>query len=101
MASKLINSSGKVTQLRAVEAGTRHGPPGDQIDVEVVVQLSTHPDRAMGFKLREDDNRYAHQAMFDLLRDAFANNFTAHLDYSIDLEAGKKNGLILRVWLTR
>jgi hypothetical protein len=101
MASELINSSGKVTQLRVIEAGTRHGPPGDQIDVEVVVQLSTEPNRSMGFRLRDDENQFAHQAMFDLLRDAFANDFTAHLDYSIDLDAGKRNGLILRVWLTR
>jgi hypothetical protein len=90
-----------VTQLRVIETGGRHGPPSDQIDVEVIVQLSSHPDRSMGFKLREDEDRFAHQAMFDLLRDAFAGNFTAHLDYSIDLDAGKKNGLILRVWLTR
>ena len=49
MASQLIASQGKVKELRVVELGSRHGPPTDQIDVEVVAELDTVPDRGPGF----------------------------------------------------
>jgi hypothetical protein len=101
MATKLITSQGKITFLRVQEVGGKFGGQGDQIDVDVATKLSTHPDRAMGFKLRVDDNRLAHQGMLDLLRDAFASSSTVSLDYSIDLEAGKHNGTILRVTLLK
>lgn len=101
MAPQLINSTGKLTMLRAHEVGSKFGPPNDSIDVEVVVKLNTVPDRAMGFQLRDNANALAHTGMLDLLRDAFTGNVTVSLDYSIDLEAGKKNGTILRVVLQR
>ena len=101
MAPKLINSQGKITFLRVQEVGGMFGGPGDQIDVDVAAKLSTHPDRAMGFQLRVDGNRLVHQGMLDLLRDAFANAGTVSLDYSIDLEAGKHNGTILRVTILK
>jgi hypothetical protein len=101
MASKLIASQGKVTELRVVELGSRHGPPQDQLDVEVVAKLDTEPSRGMGFQLRDDRNRPVHQGMLDLLRDAFTAGCQTRLEYSIDLEAGKKNGTILRVVLLK
>jgi hypothetical protein len=37
--------------------------------------------------------------MLDLLRDAFTFGWTVHVDYEIG--AGKVNGTLLRLWLTR
>jgi hypothetical protein len=97
MAAKLIASQGKVRELRVVEFNSKHGPPTDQIDVEVVAELDTEPDRGMGFQLRNDEKGVAHRAMFDLLRLAFESGSRTRIEYSIDLEAGRKNGVILRV----
>lgn len=99
MASKLIASQGRVKELRVIELGSGHGPPQDQIDVEVVAELDTVPDRSMGFQLRDDKNRPVRQGMLDLLRDAFQIGCQTRIEYSIDLDAGKKNGIILRVIL--
>lgn len=101
MATKLIASQGKVKELRVVELGSRHGPPTDQIDVEVVAELDTVPDRGMGFQLRNDQNRPVREAMLDLLRLAFESGCQTQIEYSIDLDAGKKNGVILRVILRK
>lgn len=101
MATKLIASQGKVKELRVVELGSKHGPPGDQIDVEVVAELDSVPDRGMGFQLRNDENRPVRQAMLDLLRQAFDSGSLTRIEYSIDLDAGKKNGVILRVILLK
>jgi hypothetical protein len=95
----LLNASGKVTRLRVHDVGTKFGPPTDQIDVEVVIELNTKPGMAFGFQLRNDSDRAARQGMLDLLRDAFNNNWTVHIDYNID--TGKKNGTIIRTWLTK
>jgi len=101
MASELVQSSGKITFLRAHDVGSGWGAVPDFIDVEVVVKLSTQPNRAMGFQLRNDANRLAHQGMLDLLRDAFNHNWTATIEYSIDEDAGRRNGITLRTWLTK
>jgi hypothetical protein len=90
-----------VTELRVIELGSRHGPPQDQIDVEVVVELDTAPTRNMGFQLRNDGNRPVRQGMLDLLRDAFELGCQTRLEYSIDAEAGKHNGIVVRVILLK
>ncbi len=95
----LLQSSGKLTFLRVHNVGSKFGPPADQIDVEVVFKISTHPNRAMGFRLRNNDNRPVRQGMLDLLRDAFNNNWTAVVDY--DLDTGKKNGVAIRIALKK
>jgi hypothetical protein len=101
MAEKLIQSSGKLTFLRAHDLGSGFGPQSDFIDVEVVAKLDSEPVRAMGFQLRDDKELSARQGMLDLLREAFSRNLTVVLDYSIDLDAGKKNGVILRTALKK
>lgn len=95
----LLQSSGKLTFLRVHNPGGRFGPPSDQIDVEVVMKLDSEPNRAMGFQLRNDDNRPARQGMLDLLRDAFSHNWTAIVDYELD--DGKSNGVAIRVALQK
>jgi len=95
----LLNASGKVSLLRVHDVGTKFGPATDQIDVEVVIQLNKDKTHAYGFQLRNDGNRVARQGMLDLLRDAFEHDWTASIDYEIG--TGKKNGVIIRVWLTK
>ena len=88
-----------ITTLRVHDVGTKYGPTNDQIDVEVVIQLAERPRSAFGFQLRNDANRLARQGMLDLLRDAFNNNWLVNIDYRI--EPPKRNGIIIRVWLTK
>jgi hypothetical protein len=95
----LLNASGKLTFLRVHDVGTGWGPPTDFIDVEVVILLDSQPGKAFGFHLRNDDQRAARTGMLDLLRDAFNNNWTTTIDYNV--ESGKDNGIIIRVWLTK
>ena len=95
----LLQSTGKVTFLRVHDVGTAFGPASDRIDTEVIVKLSTEPERAMGFQLRDDANRPARQGMLDLLRDAMNHNWTASVDYN--LGSGKKNGVAIRVALQK
>jgi hypothetical protein len=101
MASQLVASTGQVAELRVIELGSKHGPPNDQIDVEVVVKLDTAPTRGMGFQLRSDSDRPVHQAMLDLLRAAFEIGCQTRIEYSIDADAGKHNGIIVRVILIK
>jgi hypothetical protein len=95
----LLQANGRITLLRVHNVGTRYGPPNDQIDVEVVVKLDTQSGKAFGFQLRNDTNYPARQGMLNLLRDAFYNNWPVTIDYNID--PGKNNGVIIRVWLTK
>lgn len=95
----LLQSTGRLTFLRVHDVGTAFGPPTDRIDVEVVMKLSSQPDRAMGFQLRNDGNRPARQGMLDLLRDAFNHNWNVTVDYNLD--TGRKNGVAIRVALTK
>lgn len=95
----LLASTGNVTFLRVHDVGSAFGPPSDRIDTEVVVKISSQPNRAMGFQLRNDANRAARQGMLDLLRDAFNHNWTVTIDY--DLDDGKKNGVAIRVALKK
>jgi len=95
----LLNSRGRLTMLRVHDVGTKYGPPSDQIDVEVVIQLDSRPGMAFGFKLRSDTNALAHQGMLDLLRDALENQWVVNIDYSLDQD--KKNGVIIRTWVKK
>lgn len=98
-AMQLLSATGHISLLRAHDVGTGYGAAPDNIDVEVVVHLDSTPGRAYGFKVRNDGQRYARQAMFDLLRDAFNHNWNVTLNYNID--PGDTNGEIIRVWLTK
>ena len=94
-----LEASGKVTFLRVNDVGTGYGPPTDFLDVEVVMMLDSLPNQAFGFQLRNDNQQFARQGMLNLLRDAFNNNWSALIDYNID--AGKHNGVIIRVALVK
>jgi hypothetical protein len=93
------NARGQLSLLRVHERGSGYGPDSDFIDVEVVVQFVGRPADAFGFQLRSDENGPARQGMLDLLRDAFNHAWTANIDH--ETPAGKHNGIIVRVWLTK
>jgi hypothetical protein len=96
---ELFESEGIVTFLRANEVGDSFGPPGDAIQVEAICQLDSLPGFSFGFELRNDKQRPAHQAMFDLLEQSFVNDLNVLIDYLIP--EGNKNGTIIRVALTK
>jgi hypothetical protein len=83
--------TGKLTLLRVHDVGTGYGSP--TMDIEVVIRLDTVPDRAFGFQLRDDANKFVRQGMLDLLRDAFDNNWTVTIN--------ENSGIVFRVWLTK
>lgn len=87
-------AEGKVSFLRAHDLGTGFGPPGDQLDVEVVVRLDAQPSMAFGFQLRADGNEGARKGMLDILRTAFNRDRRVRLDY---FRTGVTSGVILRV----
>jgi hypothetical protein len=97
-------ASGKITLLRVHDVETKYGPEDDEINVEVVIWLNTHPGKAFGFKLRDDDNRPVRQGILDLLRDAFNHNWAVTIDYVgadlSDPDPAKDNFVIIRAWLT-
>jgi len=97
--TQLLQASGKLSFLRVHEVGSGWGPSTDQLDAEVIIKFSNDAQKAYGFQLRDDKHKFVRQGMLDLLRDAFQNNYQVTIDYEIS--AGKKNGKILRVWLTK
>lgn len=94
----LLGATGRITFLRVNDVGG-YGPPNDFLDAEVVLQLDTQPGKAFGFQLRNDSKLPAHQAMFDLVMDAFDNNRPVTINYFIN--PGKNAGVIIRVWEVR
>ena len=94
-----LEASGKLSLLRVHDVGTGYGPQSEHLDVEAVIWLDTRPGMAFGFQLRDDANRPARQGMLDVLRDAF--NYSWIVTINFDIEEGKKNGLLVRVWLTK
>ena len=72
---------GRVTLLRVHDVGTGFGPPGDQLDAEVIAQLDTEPGRWFGFQLRNDGDREANEGMLDLLRDAFDRDAPVRVEF--------------------
>ena len=94
-AQQVEATTGKITFLRINDVGNKYGPPSDQIDVEVIIKINSKPDNAFGFKLRKDDNQITHEAMLNLLKDAFDNSKNIRIEYTAI--NGKKNYILFRV----
>lgn len=73
---------GRPSFLRVHDVGTRYGPSGDSMDVEVVVKLDSEPQKSFGFQLRPDADEASNRGMLDALRDAFNRNQQVRLDYT-------------------
>ena len=95
------NAKGKLALLRVHDRGTGFGPPNDSIDVEVVAQFVGRPNEAFGFQLRTGADALAREGMLSLLREGFVSNATVNMDYERDTAAGKRQGIIRRVWLSK
>jgi hypothetical protein len=87
-------TQGKLSFLRVHDVGTKFGPPGDQLDVEIVVKVDSNPGMAFGFQFRTDTNEAARKAMLDVLRTAFNRDRVVRLDYT---RTGLTSGIIIRV----
>lgn len=97
MATQIRTAIGKLAFLRVHEVGSGFGPPSDFIDVEVVIGVHGATG-GFGCTLRNDNNRFAHAGMLDVLRDAFNQDSVVEVEYTVDPgEFGKANGIILRV----
>jgi hypothetical protein len=90
----ILQATGRVTLLRVHEVGSKYGPPEDQVDAEVIVQLDSMPGYAFGFKLRTGTGEAAHKGMLDRLRDAFRKNRVVVIDYE---RTGFRNNRLIRV----
>jgi hypothetical protein len=74
-------TQGRVRFLRVHDVGTGFGPPGDSLDVELVVQLDSEPGRSFGARLRADATGRARTGMLDLLRDAFNTDRPVRIEF--------------------
>jgi hypothetical protein len=83
-------AKGKVIFLLVQETGEKFGP--QQLGAEVIFRLDTEPDRLFSFPLRER----AHQAMLEMLRDAF----NAERVVSVNARSGAEN-TVFRVWVEK
>ena len=90
----IMPDGGRVTLLRVHDLETGYGPPDDQLDAEVIVWLDTEPQKAFGFKLRDDSARQPAQGKLTILRDAFNHNVAVQLDF---IRTGCRTGTIMRV----
>ena len=97
MALQIRTAIGKLAFLRVHELGSGFGPPSDFLDVEVVIGIHG-AQGGFGCTLRNDNNRFAHHGMLDVLRDAFNQDSVVEVEYTVDPgEFGKANGTILHV----
>jgi hypothetical protein len=87
-------AEGQVALLRVHDVATKYGPPHDQLDAEVIVQLDTEPEKAFGFQLRTGADRRVARAMLDLLRDAFNAGRRVRLEF---VRTGCRTGRVVRV----
>lgn len=85
---------GQITLLRVHDLGTGFGPPGDQLDGEVIVFLDSQPEKAFGFQLRTGADQPVAEGMLDLLRDAFNAGRPVRLEFTRN---GCRTGRIVRV----
>lgn len=97
MAEQIRVATGRLAFLRVHRLGSGFGPDFDFIDVEVVIGIHG-ADGGFGVTLRNDEQRFAHQGMLDVLRDAFNSDTVVEVEYLVDPgEFGRINGTILRV----
>jgi hypothetical protein len=103
--AQITQTSGKLSFLRVHDVGGKYGPANDQIDAEVIIKFKNKQGKAFGFQLRNDNNKEVRNGMLQILRDAFNNDYTVTIDYKArkgnDVRPAAKNGVIIRVWITK
>ena len=100
--SRSTQTQGLVTFLLVVEPGIGYGG-GDTnwIDVDVIFKLDRRPDKAFGFRLREDDFGLARGGMLSLLEDAFIHGLLVTASYIEAQVPLNQNCFVTRVALTK
>lgn len=98
-AAQILNYQGPVNFLRVNEVGDVFGEPSNELNAQVVFSVSTHTQRYFGFPLGNDANGPAHQAMFDLLREAYIRRLPITFDAQV--EPQKTNHRVIRIWVSR
>ncbi len=89
-----VHAEGRITLLRINLPGTKYGIPPNQLDAEVIIAIDSYPGRVFGLKLRANGYESSARAMFNTLRNAFANNIKIHIEY---IKKSVRTGNILRV----
>jgi hypothetical protein len=89
-------TSGTVELLLVRDVG--NGPGADPACAEVVVKLSSGPDRTLSFRVRKQPGPTAHRSMLDALYEAYLDRSPVVLEY--DLEPVRSNGGATVVALT-
>ena len=89
-----VQREGTLSLLRVHDVGSGYGPSYDFIDVEVVIAFRNEPGKAYGFRLRNDLDALTHQAMLDLLRDAFENGWSVVINAEIPAGKDKLDAII-------
>ena len=90
----VLEAAGRLAFLRVHDVGGKFGPPGNQLDVEVVARLDSEPTLAFGFQLRAGDMEGTAAATLDVLRTALRRNRRIRVDYRQTAPLG---GEIVRV----
>jgi hypothetical protein len=101
-AGRLLQAEGLVTFLRVnnLKSGFGGGRT-NWIDAEVIFKLDSHPERAFGFQLRDDNNLPVRQGMLDLLRDALVHDLKVKTDYVLPVATPNHNCYALRIALSK
>jgi len=101
-ATGVFRAVGHVVFLRVNDLfGGYGGGQTNFLDAEAIFKLDSEPNRAFGFKLRDDDFLPARQGMLALLRDAFAHDFTVRTDYTEYLNPVTANNEAFRIELVK
>jgi hypothetical protein len=99
---RLLEATGYVTFLRVNEPGGGYGGGSTNwFDADVIFKLHTRPDKAFGFRLRDDSTEPIRRGMLTLLDSAIVNKLQVITDY-IELGTTPNNNcFVIRVALTQ
>ena len=101
-ATRLLVAEGLVTFLRINNVKTGFGGgKTNWIDAEVIFNLDSHPGRAFGFKLRDDNNLPVRQGMLALLRDAMVHDLKVKTDFVLLVEPPNHNSYATRIAISK
>jgi len=92
--------SGKVSLIYVQELGKNYKVLGHPVYTEAVFKLSTKPNIWFHFHLRNDQESLVNQAYFDILRDAYNNNYTVSV--LADISTSKPaDTSVMALWISR
>jgi len=100
--SQRVQTEGSVTFLLVVEPGVGYGGgETNWIDADVIFKLDSRPDKAFGFRVREDDFGLAHQGMLSVLEQAMVHGLRVTTSYTEELVPLNQNSFVVRVAVSK